>query len=75
MILDILYFDDRIREFLTSEVAGVTVYIISSIILVMIVSVARDAYEEYSKERVYRRVSHKLVNEFVDEQIQNGPSE
>ena len=75
MILDILYFDDGIREFLTSEVAGVIVYIISSMILVMIVSVARDAYEEYSKERVYRRVSHKLVNEFVDEQIQNKPSE
>ena len=71
MILDILYFDGVIREFLSTEVAGIIVFVISSMILVMIVSVARDAYEEYSKERVYRRVSHKLVNEFVDEQIQN----
>ena len=78
LILDFAYFGDGIREILSGEIAGfigVIVYLLSSIILVTIVSIARDAYEEYSKERVYRRVSHKFVNEFVDEQIQNMPLE
>jgi len=75
LLADLFWFGGKIGEFLSSEVIGAITYLISPIILVIIVTLAEMKYNEHCAERLYRRVSHKFVSEFVDDLIQNTSQE
>ena len=75
VLLDLSWFDGKIGEYLSSGVIGAMIYFISPFILVFISSHAIYDYQVHCAERLYRRVSHKFVDEFVDDLIQNTSQE
>jgi hypothetical protein len=54
-------------EFLSNETLGSFTYHLSLLTLILVVPISRYSFEEYSKECVYQRVSHKFVDEIVNE--------
>tara|TARA_B110000902_G_C14174561_1_gene538180 strand:- start:71 stop:1066 length:996 start_codon:yes stop_codon:yes gene_type:complete len=66
-LIDLDSFEGRVFEFLSNETLGTFTYYLSLLILILVVPISRYSSEEYSKECVYQRVSHKFFDEIVDE--------
>jgi heme exporter protein D len=54
-------------EFLSNGTLGFFTYHLSLLTLILVVPLSRSSFEEHSKQCVYQRVSHKFVDEIVNE--------